>query len=331
MRGWWGAAAIAVLLALPGAAAAAEYRDWDESEVKRVSPARALAGAVRTTAGEGTATRAVISVTTAGGPAVTVAERDPDGWFAFELPVAGLDERAHSVFAKLYDDDGLIAIAPYRTIAVDATPPALVFTPIRRHWRPADAPIAIGWEVEPGATTTCAFGLAPAALPPAPAALPPTPCDRWYSVPAFSDGAYALTVVATDEAGNVRTHTQPLTFDNSAPQVRLSGGPGEGALSGGRSAGFAIDVTDVAPGPPVCALDGHAVFCGARLDVADLVDGPHGVTVVVADLAGNTTTVTRDWTVDATAPWLTLDGPADGRTSPPGRSPTRPPPSTPPR
>lgn len=314
MGGRWGTAAVAVAamalaLVLPGMATAAEYRDWDESETKVVSPARALAGAVRTSGAEGAATRAVVAVATTGGPEVTIAERDGDGWFAFELPVGRLEERQYNVLARLYDGDQLIAIAPWRSIVVDATPPALTFNAIRRWWRPADAPIAVSWQVEPGATTTCGFGLA---------ALPPAPCDGWFSVPAFSDGAYALTVVAADEAGNARSYVQPLTFDNAAPSADLIGGPGEGSLAGSRSAVFGIAVTDANPGPSTCAVDGYAVTCGERLELHDLVDGPHGATVTAADLAGNTTTVTRDWTVDATAPWLTLDGPADGARLPAG-------------
>lgn len=301
-------ATVTAAFASAGTATAAQYRDWDEGEQKLVSPARPLTGAVRATAGEGAPTRVVVAVATAGGPSVTVDQPGADGWFEFALPVAGLADGGYDVHARLYDGDQLIAVAPYRPIVVDGTPPWLAFDPMRRYRRPGEAPITVSWEVEWDATTACSFGLAA----PAPPSIPPAPCSDWFTVPAYSDGAYEVTVVATDEAGNVGTYRQPLTFDNSSPLVTLTGGPAEGELTGRRAESFAIAVADRNPGTTACTLDGEPIACGERLEVTGLPDGDHEVTVAATDLAGNTTTVRRAWTVDATAPALTLDGPADG-------------------
>ncbi|ADB49035.1 hypothetical protein [Conexibacter woesei] len=301
-------ATVTAAFALAGTATAAQYRDWDEGEEKLVSPARPLTGAVRATAGEGTPSRVVVSVATAGGPSVTVDQPGADGWFAFELPVAGLADGGYEVHARLYDGDQLIAVAPYRPIMVDSAPPWLAFDPFRTYRRPGEAPITVSWDVEWGARTTCSFGLAT----PVPPSIPPAPCTDWFTVPAYSDGAYEVTVVATDEAGNIGTYRQPLTFDNAWPLVTLTGGPAEGELSGRRAESFAIAVADRNPGTTACTLDAEPVACGERLEVAGLPDGDHEVTIAATDLADNTTSVRRAWTVDATAPALTLDGPADG-------------------
>jgi Bacterial Ig-like domain len=263
---------------------------------------------VRATAGEGTPTRVVVAVATAGGPSVTVDQPGADGWFAFELPVAALADGTFNVHARLYDGEELIAVAPYRPIMVDSTPPGLAFNPMRTHWRPGDAPITVSWEVEWGARTTCSFGLAK----PVPASIPPAPCSDRFKVPAYSDGAYEVTVVATDDAGNIGTYRQPLTFDNAFPLVTLTDGPAEGELRGRRAEGFAIAVADRNPGTTACTFDGEPIACGERLEITGLTDGGHAVEIAATDLAGNTMTVRRAWTVDATAPALTLDGPADG-------------------
>lgn len=301
-------ATMTAAFALAGTATAAQYRDWDEWEEKQVSPARPLTGAVRATAGEGTPTRVVVAVATAGGPSVTVDQPGADGWFEFELPVAGLPEGDYDVNARLYDGDQLIAVAPYRPIVVDSTPPWLAFDPMRTYRRPGEAPITVSWEVGWGARTTCSFGLAT----PVPPAIPPAPCSGWFKVPAYSDGAYEVTVVATDDAGNVATYRQPLTFDNAFPLVTLTGAPAEGALTGRRTERVAIAVADRNPGTTACTLDDGPIACGEQLEVSGLSDGDHEVTVAATDLAGNTMTVRRAWTVDATAPALTLEGPADG-------------------
>ncbi len=142
MRGWWGAAVIAALLALPGAAAAAEYRDWDGAR-SRSSPAGARGGGAddgrrgdgdtgghlghdRRRAGAdrgGARPRRLVRVRAAGRGTSTSAH--------------------HHVFVKLYDDHGLIAIAPYRTFTVDATPPVLHFDPIQ-------TPLAAGRRADRG-------------------------------------------------------------------------------------------------------------------------------------------------------------------------------------
>lgn len=70
---------------------------------------------------------------------------------------------------------------------------------------------------------------------------------------------------------------------------------------------FTVD--DVSPA--VCSLDGApALPCASPFARSALADGSHTLTVTATDGAGNVGTASRSWTIDATAPVITIDATA---------------------
>lgn len=91
-----------------------------------------------------------------------------------------------------------------------------------------------------------------------------------------------------------------------APVVRFVARPDEDGFSG-RDVRFAFDSS--VPGAATrCVLDGVSSPCVSPLDLSDLAEGAHTLTVIGETVGGTGTTGTARWRVDRTAPTVELDG-----------------------
>jgi len=117
---------------------------------------------------------------------------------------------------------------------------------------------------------------------------PAGPCSSPYVTPRLSDGRHALTVTATDAAGNVdpTPAARSWTTDTRAPATSIARGP-RGFVRSSRAT-FSFRATE--PGASFhCSLDrGRARTCRGRTAFTRLAPGPHTLLVRARDRAGST-------------------------------------------
>lgn len=118
------------------------------------------------------------------------------------------------------------------------------------------------------------------------------------------DGTYSATVTAVDKAGNSTTKTVNYTVDNTKPVITLveplnnNGFYRSNSLEAIKSSFFT-------------AADEHMASLPSY--ELDLTEGPHQITIIASDLAGNETVMTLTYTIDNTAPVVTFDNLKEGQ------------------
>lgn len=126
-------------------------------------------------------------------------------------------------------------------------------------------------------------------------------------------GDYQFTVDAEDDIGNQSSLTHDYTvLDVTAPTVTIAT-PEDGAFYyQGEFVEADYACADDEPGSSGLASCVGTVDDGDRVDTS--VPGEHELTVTAEDGDGNVTAVTHTYTVDVTAPTITVTTPADGGT-----------------
>ncbi len=132
------------------------------------------------------------------------------------------------------------------------------------------------------------------------------------SVTLAADGAAAVTVRAVDRAGNAGEATVNVERDTTAPVLTLSE-PGAGAVLAART----VTVSGVASDPHLdgVSVDSQSVTpdpAGAFTTTVSLPEGAHTLTVEAWDAAGKRASLTRQLTIDLSAPDVHLIAPRPG-------------------
>ncbi len=133
----------------------------------------------------------------------------------------------------------------------------------------------------------------------------------------LADGGYTFRVRATDGVGNSATQTRTFTVDTTAPSLTITGGP-SGTTSDVRPS---FDFDAEAGSAVACSLDTGTANFGAcssatgHQPAADLANGSYTFRVRATDAAGNVATQTQSFTVDTSAPSLTITGGPSGDTN----------------
>ncbi|MEA2462924.1 MAG: hypothetical protein QOJ98_671, partial [Acidobacteriota bacterium] len=133
-----------------------------------------------------------------------------------------------------------------------------------------------------------------------------------YDATLAAEGANAFVLTATDAAGNIATENATVIRDTTKPALEVAS-PTEAlvianlpvVVRGTASDATALEIT----------VDGTAAtITGEAWEASfdELTEGAHAFTVVATDAAGNTTTVTRNVTLDLAAPAVTITTPAPG-------------------
>ena len=225
----------------------------------------------------------------------------------------------HSVSAVARDEADHTATAAPVTVTVDNTPPPAAVT------SPANG-ATVGGIVGLQADASDAIRLASAQflvdgvdfgapLSSAPFGLP------WDTAQAAA-GQHTIQVRAQDGAGNSTTSALvTVTVDNSAPTMSIDS-PGPGATL----SGFVAILSTTNDDGPIAGvqyfLDGAPLGAEVALapfslswDTEQASDGPHTLTAVVRDVAGNTGSASAvDVTVDNGRPTVAITSPADQAT-----------------
>jgi len=214
----------------------------------------------------------------------TLLTTDPEGPLTFTIAVQ-----------NLLGDDGFVTSTTTNTaVFADHTGPTL------------GADSRITNEATPligGMATDTASGIASVGV--SVAGTPYTPVvdsNSWsVTLPNLPEGTYPIAVVATDKAGNQSSANATLTIDRTAPVVSITSGPADNSFTNQTSATFGF----TANAPTVCSIDGGASApCSSTYATGVLSSGTHLFSVSASDEAGNTTTRTRSWSIDTTAPIL---------------------------
>ena len=135
-----------------------------------------------------------------------------------------------------------------------------------------------------------------------------------FTAAGLVDGAHTLTASQTDAAGNTGTAMLNFTLDKTAPALSIALVSDTGSSSSdGITSNPAIKGTGQA-NTVVTIMEGGTVLGTTTADAAGawsftaagLADGAHTLTASQTDAAGNTGTATLSFTLDKTAPALSI-------------------------
>lgn len=139
-----------------------------------------------------------------------------------------------------------------------------------------------------------------------------TSCSSPKTLSGLGQGSHTFSVIALDTAGNSSTtQTSGWIVDLTAPTPSIASSPV--AVTNDTTAAFTFSATDAGGGVVSsyqCSLDGASFStCSSPLNFSSLTAGTHGLAVRALDSAGNTSSpVTYNWTIDLTAPILSITG-----------------------
>jgi hypothetical protein len=134
-------------------------------------------------------------------------------------------------------------------------------------------------------------------------------CSSPRTLTTQSDGSHSFAVRAIDAAGNHSSTAASDTWivDTAAPTASLDSTPG--LYSNDQTPSFSFSSSEPTGATFECKLDGAAYApCSTGTTLASLLEGGHTFAVKAIDVAGNhsTSAASYSWTVDTTAPSLTL-------------------------
>jgi len=214
----------------------------------------------------------------------------------------GLGEGNHTFSVTATDSAGNTGPAATRSWTIDTTAPTASIT-----GGPADptnsTSASLAFSSEPGAGFQCKLDAGSYSS-----------CTSPKDYTGLGEGNHTFSVTATDSAGNTGpAATRSWTIDTTAPTASITGGPADPTNSTSASLAFSSE-----PGAGFeCKLDaGSYSSCTSPKDYTGLGEGNHTFSVTATDSAGNTgPAATRSWTIDTTAPTVTLTSPANGSTT----------------
>jgi len=191
-------------------------------------------------------------------------------------------------------------------ITIDGDAPTIVVSGIADGGVSAATPLVVCWDAaDPnlsGVTATL-DGLDPT---------PGSSVGACTSV--FLEGDHTLVVRAADSAGNVSTATAEFSLDFTPPQIIWQASVVDGMYTNSTSFVPAYTVVDVHPGPVAGLLDGQPYVPGSPITS----EGSHRLVLTATDLASNSSSASLSFTIDRTAPTLTVSAPVSGATLMPG-------------
>ncbi|MBI5311120.1 MAG: hypothetical protein HZB14_08900 [Actinobacteria bacterium] len=131
-------------------------------------------------------------------------------------------------------------------------------------------------------------------------------CTSGSSLAALTDGSHTFDVRHTDDAGNVGSASSTFTVDTVNPVVSISA-PANGSYTADNTPTITFSVTETNQNTTECRVDGGSwAACTSGSSLAALADGSHTLDVRHTDDAGNVGTDSTTFTVDATAPTVSI-------------------------
>ncbi|HIF4730952.1 TPA: Ig-like domain-containing protein [Citrobacter amalonaticus] len=140
-------------------------------------------------------------------------------------------------------------------------------------------------------------------------------------ISALNDGTTTIAVTVTNAAGNSGSATHDVTVDTSAPSVTVSSVTADDVINAAEQGADLVlsgTTTNVEAGQTVTVMfngrpytatvdnNGEWTLTVPSADLAGLSDGSARVEASVSNAAGNSASVTHDYSVDTTAPVITI-------------------------
>ena len=265
-----------------------------------------------------------VTITDNNGNVVETQNPTVDGSGNWTFDASALADGDYTITATATDAAGNNGMATGVTFTVDTTAPTTaITTPADNSTTGDGTPTISGTVSEPGAAVTVTItdnnGNVVETQTPA-----VDGSGNWtFDASALGNGDYTITASATDDAGNTGADsTSNFTVDATAPSVSITA-PADNAnlsdttptVSGNVSepgATVTVTITDsngniVETQTPVVDANGDWSF-----DAAQLAEGTYTAEATAVDNGGNTSTPANvTFTVDTSAPSVTLDTPAD--------------------
>ena len=120
----------------------------------------------------------------------------------------------------------------------------------------------------------------------------------------LADGTHTLDVRAILGSQTGTTTSVSWNVDTTSPSIVVTSEPPSSTNQTSAHLAFTVDDPNATV---TCQLDSQAaVACAGSYDVSGLTDGSHTVTLVATDQAGNSSTTSRAWMVNTSAPGVTL-------------------------
>lgn len=249
--------------------------------------------------------RPTFEFTVAGG--ASVVECSLGGGFAgcsspYRTPV--LAEGPYTLTVRARDPAGNVG-QDTRSFEVDTTPPTVTIT--------SGPDVATG----PTNDSTPTFGFTTAGNPSSTECRVDggafTTCASPFTTPSLADGRHELEVRATDAAGNTSADTRSFDIDTQPPTVTITTAPRSPTNDPTPTFTF---TTGGNPSVVECRVDGGAfAACTSPFTAASLADGAHTFEVRATDAAGNAATDRETFSVDTTAPTVTITSGPVGSTN----------------
>jgi len=254
---------------------------------------------------------------------------DPTGWTwttcTSPHTIAAPSDGHHTFAVRSLDPAGNASVPATHEWDVDATPPPAPridsSTPRDGVLTAAtDATVAFSLEDEDHITYQCRLDGAPWQDCPDVDNAGGGQSQSPYTVTGLDDGAHQIDIRAIDEVGNVSpVSSLSWTVDHNLPSTHIDAGPSGTVRSAQATFSFS---SNTAGNTFECRVDGAAwEACATPLALTDLSEGAHSLSVraVKGGVAPvglkDPTPQTRAWTVDTTAPVLTVgDKPAESST-----------------
>ncbi len=120
-----------------------------------------------------------------------------------------------------------------------------------------------------------------------------------------TEGDYTLVVTATDACGNSSSQTMRFTIDTTPPVITITG---VSESCGNEDVTPVFSVTDAYLERVAATLNGQPFTSGTVVTA----EGDYTLQIQASDRAGNSSSETRTFTIDKTAPAITLTGAIDG-------------------
>ena len=127
----------------------------------------------------------------------------------------------------------------------------------------------------------------------------------------WADGNYTINITATDSAGNIRVALFQFTLDGTAPLVTLNSPANNSYMAAGGLIDLNVTDANLASATWNNGSGPSALASPFDISTAGWPDGSVTVTVNATDLAGNSVVRTFSFTLDSTAPTVSLVAPSN--------------------
>ncbi|MEZ4403235.1 MAG: Ig-like domain-containing protein [Kofleriaceae bacterium] len=216
------------------------------------------------------------------------------------LQTPALADGAHALAVAAIDLAGNVDPTPAEHAwSIDTGAPVVTVT-----GGPGDASVianpspSYAFTVDEAATTTCAVDAGAEVA-----------CTSPFTPAPLAEGTHAIRFVARDAAGNQGEAVRTVTVDRTAPIITITSQPASPTNANTAIVAFTSDESALF----TCRLDAFVpAACGTGLaggrTMSGLADGDHALVVTATDGVGNARAATVTWTLDRTAPQLTLVG-----------------------